>query len=340
MPTRDATDSADGERIVFLDRGSLKAKIRAPTFAHQWQDFDATTPAEILPRLSDATIAITNKVPLSREVLSKLPKLQMIAVAATGSDIVDIEACAEFGIAVANVRGYASNSLPEHVFALVLALRRSLNYHRESVGQGDWTHSKHFCLFSHPMHDLAGSVLGLVGFGALGRSVAALGLAFNMKIMAYDHFAIADGNVTKAPLDELLERSDVVSLHVPLTPTTRNLISKARIARMKRNAILINTARGGLVDEAALALALEQGLIAGAGIDVLSTEPPPADNPLLALKSANLILTPHVAWASDEAMQTLADQLIDNIEAFVSGRPANLLTPESTSRTSPASRAR
>jgi glycerate dehydrogenase len=184
------------------------------------------------------------------------------------------------------------------------------------------------------MQDLAGSTLGLVGFGALGRSVAALGLAFKMKVMAFDHFPIVDVNVMPASLDGVLEKSDVVSLHVPLTAATRNMIGKTKLERMKRTAILINTARGGLVDESALALALEQGLIGGAGIDVLTTEPPALDHPLLTLKSQNLILTPHVAWASDEAMQALATRLVDNIEAFICGTPVNLLTPENPSRAS------
>jgi glycerate dehydrogenase len=318
-------NSNDVERIVFLDKGSVKASFRAPSFAHRWEDFDATSSTEVVTRLESATIAITNKVPLSRETLSQLSKLRLVAVAATGSDIVDLEACADLGIAVTNVRGYASNSLPEHVFALLLALRRSLNYHREGIDRGDWTRSKHFCLHSHPMQDLAGSTLGLVGFGTLGRSVAALGLAFKMRVIAFDHFPIEDANVTMASFDEVIERSDVISLHVPLTAATRDMIGKSEFDRMRPNAILINTARGGLVDESALAQAIEAGRIAGAGIDVLTVEPPPANNPLLSLKSPRLVLTPHAAWASDEAMQTLADQLVDNMEAFVSGNPTNLV---------------
>jgi glycerate dehydrogenase len=316
------------ERIVFLDRGSLQASLRPPAFPHEWQDYSATAPSEIAERLSGATIAVTNKVPLSREILTGLPDLKLIAVAATGTDIIDLNACEDLAIAVANIRGYATNSLPEHVFALILALRRSLGFHQEGVRRGDWTASKHFCLFSHPMQDLAGSTLGLVGFGALGRSVARLGLAFKMKVIACDQMRIEDEAIREASLEEVLERSDVISLHVPLTAATRNLIDRARLKKMKRSAILINTARGGLVNEVDLADALKEGEIGGAGIDVLSAEPPAADNPLLKLHLPNLILTPHVAWASDEAMQSLADQLIDNIDAFVAGRAVNLVVKE------------
>jgi glycerate dehydrogenase len=266
-----------------------------------------------------------NKVRLPREVLENLPKLKLIAVAATGTDVIDLDACKDLKIAVTNVRGYAVNSLPEHVFALILALRRSLGFHRTAVDAGQWTSSKQFCVFSSPMHDLAGSTLGLIGFGTLGRSVASLGLAFGMKIKAFDHYPIREPNVERASLDGVLGNSDIISLHVPLTAATRNIISNTRLKQMKRSAILINTARGGLVDETALATALQEGTIAGAGIDVLAVEPPPADNPLLRLKLPNLIVTPHVAWASEEAMQLLADQLIDNIEAFMAGKPKNLV---------------
>lgn len=313
------------EEVVFLDRGSLRAKLRPPAFPTRWKDYDWTEAVDVVGRLADATVAIANKVRLPREVLEKLPKLKLIAVAATGTDVIDLDACKDLKIAVTNVRGYAVNSLPEHVFALILALRRSLGFHRAAVEAGQWTSSKQFCVFSSPMHDLAGSTLGLIGFGTLGRSVASLGLAFGMKIKAFDHYPIREPNVERASLDGILGNSDIISLHVPLTAATRNIISNSRLKQMKRSAILINTARGGLVDETALAAALQEGMIAGAGIDVLAVEPPPADNPLLRLKLPNLIVTPHVAWASEQAMQLLADQLIDNIEAFVAGKPKNLV---------------
>jgi len=313
------------EKIVFLDRGSLRATLRRPSFAHEWIDYDATKPTEVVARLTDATIAVVNKVRLSEDILAELPKLKLIAVAATGTDVIDAQACADRNIRITNVRGYAVHSLPEHAFAMILALRRNLRLHQAAVASGDWSRSDHFCVFSGSMHDLSGSTLGLLGFGTLGRAVAALGLAFGMKVIAFDHYQIQDANVSRASLDEVLANSDVLSLHLPLTPATRNVIDRGKLARMKSSAILINTARGGLVDEQALADALKAGNIAGAGIDVLSTEPPEADNPLISLDLPNLILTPHVAWASDEAMQTLADQMIDNIEAFVARQPKNLV---------------
>jgi glycerate dehydrogenase len=318
-------DEMNTEEVVFLDKGSLRANLRPPAFQARWKDYDWTEAADVTGRLADATVAIVNKVRLPREVLQKLPKLKLIAVAATGTDVIDLEACKDLKIAVTNVRGYAINSLPEHVFALILALRRSLGFHRAAVNSGQWTGSRQFCVFSSPMHDLAGSTLGLIGFGTLGRSVASLGLAFGMKIKAFDHYPIREPNVERTSLDGILSDSDVISLHVPLTATTRNIISSGRLKQMKRSAILINTARGGLVDEKALAAAIQEGTIAGAGIDVLAVEPPPADNPLLRLRLPNLIVTPHVAWASEEAMQLLADQLMDNIEAFVACRPKNLV---------------
>ncbi len=314
------------ERIAFLDRGSLNAPIRTPAFPHEWKDYEYTDAADTLDRLKGVSIAVLNKVPLRRNELTQLPDLKLIAIAATGSDVIDLQACNDLGIAVANIRGYAVNSLPEHVFALILALSRSLNWHKMSVASGAWTHSKTFCVFTNPMRDLAGSTLGLIGFGALGRSVAALGKAFKMNVLAYDQMPVNEPGVRSAALDEIIEQSDVISLHVPLTDATRNLIDANALSRMKRHAIIINTARGGLIDEQALAEALVKGRIGGAGLDVLSVEPPPADHPLVKLRHNNLIVTPHMAWASEEAMQALSDQLIDNIEAFVAGRPQNLLT--------------
>jgi len=317
------------ERIVFLDRGSLQTPIRAPVFPHEWQDYEYTDAADVFDRLENASVAILNKVPLRREMLTRLPKLKLIAIAATGSDVIDLDACKDLGIAVANIRGYAVNSLPEHVFALILALSRSLNWHQDSVASGAWTNSKTFCVFTNPMRDLAGATLGLIGFGALGRSVAALGRAFKMDVMAYDLVPVNEAGVRAATIDEIIEHGDVISLHVPLTDKTRNLIGEKELQRMKRHAILINTARGGLIDEEALARAIAKGTIGGAGLDVLSVEPPPADHPLLRLRNHNLIVTPHMAWASEEAMQVLSDQLVDNIEAFIAGKPQNLLTPGS-----------
>lgn len=314
------------QRIVFLDRSSLNATLRAPAFAHRWQDHDMTSPQQVVERLADATIAVTNKVALRRDTLDALPDLRMIAVAATGTDVVDVAACAERDVIVSNIRNYATSSLPEHVFAMILALRRNLFAYRDDVVRGQWQRAPQFCLLTHPIHDLAGSTLGVIGLGALGKSVAHLGLAFGMKVLGFDPLARAPEGVTATSVDAIVARADVVTLHVPLTAQTRHMIGAGELARMKRSALLINTARGGLVDEQALAIALRDGDIAGAGFDVLTQEPPDSGNPLLALHLDNFILTPHVAWASAEAMQALADQLIDNIEAFVSGTPRNVVS--------------
>lgn len=320
----------EAHRIVFLDRDSVIANIRKPAFAHAWSEHAATKVADAMPRLRDAraTIAITNKVPLRAADLAQLPDLKMIAVAATGTDIVDLAACRERGIIVSNIRNYAVHTLPEHTFALMLALRRQLVAYRADIEAGLWQKSERFCLFGHPIADLAGSRLGLLGYGTLGKSVARIAQAFGMEVIVHTRSPLPDAagdGVREVGFDELLETSDILSLHLPLNDKTRNLISAKELIRMKRSALLINTARGGLVDETALADALRSGVIAGAGFDVLVQEPPPPDNVLLNLRLPNFILTPHSAWASSQAMQVLADQLIDNIEAWVAGAPRNVV---------------
>jgi glycerate dehydrogenase len=313
-------------RIVFLDHSTLKANIRRPAFEHTWQEYPVTAPAEVLRRLGDASIAITNKVPLRSETLRQLPQLKLIAIAATGFDVIDVAWCRDHGIAVTNIRNYAVHTVPEHAFALIGALRRNLLAYRRDVENGRWQQSGQFCFFDHPIRDLHGATLGIVGEGVLGQATANIGRGFGMQVLFADHAPPKAPGVVFTPFDEVLSRSDVISLHVPLSSETRNMIGMEQLRRMKRTAILINTARGGLVDEQALAQALREELIAGAGFDVLTSEPPREGNPLLELRLPNFILTPHVAWASDEAMQFLADQLIDNIEAFVRGTPQNLVT--------------
>jgi len=318
----------EAHRIVFLDRDSVIATIRKPAFAHEWSEHPATKAADAVQRLrgARASIAITNKVPLRAADLEQLPELKMIAVAATGTDIIDLAACRERGIVVSNIRNYAVHTLPEHTFALMLALRRQLVAYRADIEAGLWQKSERFCLFGHPISDLAGSRLGLLGYGALGKSVARIAKAFGMEVIVHTRSPLPDAagdGVREVGFDELLETSDILSLHLPLNDKTRNMISAKELIRMKRSALLINTARGGLVDETALADALRSGVIAGAGFDVLVQEPPPADNVLLNLLLPNFILTPHSAWASSQAMQVLADQLIDNIEAWAAGAPRN-----------------
>jgi glycerate dehydrogenase len=314
------------EHIVFLERDSIRASVRRPGFAHVWDEYPLTAPDDLLPRLSDATIAITNKVKLTAEILARLPRLRLVASAATGTDNIDLEHCRAHGIVVCNIRGYAANTVPEHVMMLMLALRRQLLAYRADVQAGRWQQAKMFCFFDHPIRDLHGSTIGLVGRGSLGRGVARLAEAFGMKVLWGERKGAAAVREGYVPFERLLAESDVISLHCPLTAQTRGMIGEAELRAMRGDAILINAARGGIVDEAALVRALKEGWIAGAGFDVLSQEPPVAGNPLLEpglLALPNFILLPHIAWASDTAMQTLADQLIDNIEAFVRGEPRN-----------------
>jgi glycerate dehydrogenase len=314
------------ENIVFLERGSVRANFRRPAFEHEWRDYQETAPEQILERLEHATIAITNKLALREAQLSLLPILKLIGVSATGVDVVDVEYCKRRGIGVTNVRNYARNSVPEHALTLLLALRRNLPGYSRDVRNGEWQHSTQFCLYKHQLRDLNDSTLGIVGCGALGKAMERLALGVGMRVLISEHKNAQVVRSGRTSFEEILAQSDAISLHCPLTPETRNLIGAAELGQMKPHAILINTARGGLVNEKALREALISGLIGGAGFDVLSSEPPRDGNVLLDPELPNFILTPHVAWASDEAMQILADQLIDNLEAFVRGHPQNLVT--------------
>lgn len=312
--------------IVFLDRDTLAPDtvLRRPDFAHRWTEYDRTASEQVAERIAEADIVITNKAPIRRDALENAPLLRMIGVAATGTDIIDLEACRERGIVVSNIRGYAIHTVPEHTFALILALRRSLIGYRQAVRRGRWQAAAQFCFFDHPISDLHGSRLGIIGEGAIGQAVAEIAKAFGMIPLFAAHKGASGLGPLYTPWDEVLETSDVITLHCPLTPATRNMIARPEFEAMKRRPLVINTARGGLIDEEALVSALSDGLIAGAAIDVLSTEPPDDDHPLFALMDRpDFILTPHVAWASREAIQSLADQLIDNIEAFVAGSPRN-----------------
>jgi glycerate dehydrogenase len=313
------------QRVVFLDRASVKARVRRPACAADYVEHEKTAVAEIVPRLQGATVAIINKVPMRAETLARLPDLKLIAIAATGYDVVDLDYCRQHGITVSNIRNYAVHTVPEHAFTLILALRRSLLAYRADVEAGAWQASDQFCFVTHPIGDLFGSTLGVVGEGAIGQATAAIGRAFGMKVLFADHAPPWMPGVEFTPFEQVLAESDVLSLHCPLTPETRNLIGIDQMRRMKRTALLINTSRGGLVDEAALIRALDERLIAGAGFDVLTVEPPRNGHPLLDVRRPNFILTPHIAWASDGAVQFLADQLIDNIEAWDAGAPRNVV---------------
>jgi len=313
-------------RIVQLEGESLIADLRRPAFAHEWIEHPKSAPADVIERLAGADIAITNKVPIPAAAVDALPQLKMIAISATGTNNVDLDACRQRGIVVSNIRGYAEHTVPEHVFALLLALSRNLIAWRETLLAGGWQRAGQFCLFDHPIRDLHGATLGLIGSGSLGNGVARLAEAFGMRVLRAEHRGATRIRPGYTAFVEVLKAADAISLHCPLNDATRGLIGEAELQAMQRSALLINTARGGIVDESALIRALREGWIAGAGFDVLTAEPPPADHPLVdpaLLALPNFLLTPHVAWASRPAMQTLADQLIANIEAFAAGRPQN-----------------
>jgi glycerate dehydrogenase len=314
--------------IVFLDQGTISPQtvLRTPAFPHRLQTYSQTSKDQLASRMAEADIVIVNKVKLDAESVSAAPRLKMVAIAATGTDNIDLVACARRGITVSNIRNYAVHTVPEHTFALIFALRRSICAYRDSVRSGRWLGAAQFCFFDHPIRDLAGSTLGIIGDGVLGQAVAAMGRAIGMNVLYAAYRGRADMGPLYTPFEQVLERADVITLHCPLMAATRNMIGSPEFERMARKPLLINTARGGLVDEKAVGPALDGGQIAGAAFDVVSVEPPPVDHPFMALLDRpNFILTPHVAWASDEAIQGLADQLIDNIEAFVRGKPVNVV---------------
>ncbi len=325
MPHDATTGPAE---IVFLDRESLspETRLRAPDFPHRLTVHERSTADEVAARIAGADIVITNKVPVRADAIAAAPRLRLIAVCATGTDMVDVKAAAARGVVVSNVRNYATDTVPEHVFALIFALRRSLLPYRDSVRAGRWQTASQFCFLDHPIRDLAGSTIGIVGRGSLGGAVADIARAFRMEVL----FAGRKGDPAPAapyvPFADMLRRSDIITLHLPLKPETRNLIGAAEFDAMERRPLLINASRGGLVDELALGEALRSGRIAGAGFDVATAEPPPANHPLMQLLDLpNFILTPHVAWASREGQQALADQLVDNIDAFWRGAPRNVV---------------
>jgi glycerate dehydrogenase len=323
------SDSGREARIVFLDRNTMPDVIRLnpPPIPHTLTVFDETAPDQVAARIAGADVVITNKVKLGRAEIDAAPGLRLIAVAATGYDVIDLDACRARGITVCNIRNYAVHTLPEHTFALILALRRSLIPYRQSVRDGRWQQSGMFCYFDYPIGDLAGSTLGIIGDGVLGQAVAQIARAFGMKVLFSAYKGVEGMGPLYTPYEEVLRRSDIITLHLPLMPSTRNLIGAADFALMARRPLLINTARGGLVDEQALCDALRSGQIAGAGFDVVTSEPPPADHPFMQLlELPNFILTPHVAWASTEAIQGLADQLMENIALFWQGTPRNVVS--------------
>lgn len=316
-------------KIVFLDRSTMgpDLELKRPDFEHEWVEYEKTSPDQVLERAAGATIVITNKAPLRNEVLQQLPDLKMISVAATGYDVIDIEACRKLGIQVSNVRGYAIHTVPEHTFALILGLRRAIKAYMEDVAAGEWQRSGQFCFFNHPITDLAGSRLGIIGEGAIGQSVAQIARAFGMEPVFAAHKNVEGLGPLYTPWDEVIETSDIITVHAPLTPATRHCIDAPEFAQMKKRPLIVNTARGGLINEQAAVDALKSGQISGIGFDVLTKEPPEASNPLLSvLDRPDVLLTPHTAWASLQARTEVWRQTIAHVDAFVGGQAVNAVT--------------
>ena len=288
--------------------------------------YDRTQPGQLVPRAADAEVVLTNKTVIGDEHFQQLPKLKFIAVLATGYNVVDVEAARRRGIPVSNVPAYGTRSVAQMVFAHLLNLTQHVRDHVETVRRGRWSQIEDFCYWDYPLVELDGLVMGLVGLGRIGRAAAGLAAAFGMRVLAYDVAAVdrPDG-VQMVDLDTLFQQSDVVSLHCPLTPENHGLVNARRLAMMKPTAFLINTSRGPLVDEQALAEALQSGRIAAAGLDVLAVEPPPPDHPLLQLE--NCYVTPHIAWATKSARQRLMNIAIENVRAMLRGQPQNVVNP-------------
>ena len=308
---------------LSLDQGDLDASPLLEV-VDELGCFGFSHPHEVPVRLQDVEVAIANKALVGREAFEAATRLRLLCVAATGTNNVDLEAAKEHGVVVCNVQAYGTASVVQHVFGCMIALHNRLLEADRAVRRGRWPKSRQFCLLEFPITELAGKTLGIVGFGALGQAVGKLAEAFGMHVLVAKRDE-SDTRAGRVELDELLEKVDVLSLHCPLTDDNHQMINAERLALMKRSAFLINTARGGLIEEEALASALREKRLAGAALDVLSTEPPPADHPLLDTKLPNLIVTPHIAWASREARQRIVVQLAENIRAFEDGAPRRVV---------------
>jgi len=303
-----------------LDLTSLRSVVT------QWAYHDWTAPSQVIDRIHDADIIVTNKIRLDEAALESTHTLKLVCIAATGTNNIDLDACRDLNITVCNVTGYATPSVVEHVYAQILNLMRRLNEYHTAIEEGRWQNANDFCLMDFPIRELNGLTLGIVGYGELGRAVAATGKAFGMNVLIAERVG-SHPRPGRIPLDDLLATSHVVSLHCPLAENTRNLIGERELGLMRRDAVLVNTARGGIVDETALLEAIRSGRIAGAAVDVLSEEPPHRGNPLLQLSLPNLLVTPHIAWASINARQRLIDEIAANISAWLDGTPRNLVVP-------------
>lgn len=317
-------------RLVILDKASLDcgdldfSKLKA--LGLDIKSFDNTKPENLIERIKGVEIIVTNKVVIDSLILKQMDNLKLICIAATGTNNVDLDAARKNGVTVCNVTRYATSSVVQHVFMLITALNTKLNNYQKAIKDERWSLSEFFCLLDFPINDLENKTIGIIGYGELGKGVAKVARSFGMKILIAESL-LQDSTEKneRVPLNELLCESDVVSLHCPLTNDTRKLISSNEFKIMKRSALLINTARGGIVDEMALLEALQQKQIAGAGIDVLENEPPDKNDKLLKNELDNLIITPHIAWASTASRQRLLDGVAKNIEAFRNGNSTNVV---------------
>jgi len=301
-----------------LDRGSLEASLP------HWDWHASSREAEIAGRIGAADVIVTNKCRLDRALIEHAGRLRLVALAATGTNNVDLDAARGAGITVCNIRDYCTESLAQHTMTLMLNLLTGQPWYRDRVRHGDWSASRQFCLLDRPIREARGLVFGVIGYGSLGRAVAAKAAALGLEVLVAEHRGQSPRS-GRRPFEDVLRRADVLSIHCPLTEATRNLVGREELRQMKPDAILINTARGGIVDEQALADGLRAGVIGGAGVDTLTREPPPPDHPLLAADIPNLLLTPHNAWASRSARQAALDQLAAIIAGFATGRPVNVV---------------
>ncbi len=313
---------------VFLDTDTVDPGDLDLTalndFPISWATYGTTSPEQTLPRVRPASVVISNKVLLDRQILSDSPNLKLVVIAATGTNNIDLHAAEERGVVVCNVRDYGTPSVVQHVFALILALTTRLPQYRRAINDGRWQRHPHFCLLDYPIRELTGRTLGIIGYGSLGKGVAKVAPSFGLQVIIGQRPG-GKPQSGRMPVDELLAQADIVSLHCPLTEHTKDLIGEREFRLMKDDAILINTARGGIMSERALVTALREGIIGGAGVDVLSEEPPVNGNPLLEGDIPNLIVTPHIAWASRESRQRVVDIVVDNIRAYLNGRPQNVV---------------
>jgi len=310
-------------QVVFLDAATMAdTDLNSLQLAEVHLTLYPQTSAEqLLNHASGAQVLISNKVPLDAEAIAALPELRCILVAATGVNMVDVAAAKAAGIVVCNAQGYAGTAVPQQVFALLLQLTNHIQSYHQAVQEGVWSQSPQFCLHLQPIEELAGKTMTLLGYGDLGQATARLAEAFGMKVLIAERHDATETRAGRTAFEAALRQADVLSLHCPLTDSTAKLINAKTLSWMKPTALLINTARGGLIDETALAEALTKGTLAGAALDVLSTEPPAVAHPLLDRALPNLIITPHVAWASRQAMQRLVQQLSENLQAFLADQP-------------------